>query len=182
MNLGRQIDSGKHGFLPGISWAILTAICAKRYKLLSVDNLLRAFFDMYSDSTIWNTQLCFSTELPTQTTNLNEAGINIFTQISPTQNSSLLVNMLTKRVIENEMQRARLLMDTDWQQVFEPSDPLKLYKKFVVISIRSNDPSKQDLLGRKIKLLLKYSRKIRTSCWHNFFHIRTSSGKILNIH
>jgi hypothetical protein len=109
---------------------------------------------MFSDPTIWKSDICILNEIPHEMTTASESGINILTHI--TQNATLSLTQMNWRIIQKELERAKELIHTNWRQTFQEINPFQLYESFILVSVQTKDQDIQELLGRRIKRLIKY--------------------------
>ena len=153
----RGIYSNIHGFLGGISWAILVAKTCQIYPDASPSFLVYKFFSMISNWTwpgaMMLKKLSASNRqcgIPSWDPRLNIRDryhlMPIITPCFPHQNTAYNVSKYTLEIMKQELSRGLKIVEdvmngtSKWDELFTPNDVSKTYEHYMVITARSSSP------------------------------------------
>ncbi|TMW67486.1 hypothetical protein Poli38472_011106 [Pythium oligandrum] len=155
----RGLYSNKAGFLGGISWTILVAFICQMFPKATISSVVHRFFSVLSTWN-WPTPILLSKPYDCSAVdnciqwspqnNHHDRGhlMPIITPGFPAVNSSVNVNVSTLRILQEELERGKYIMDdmlakglsspAVWQKLFAPSEFLVRYDHYLVIELRAN--------------------------------------------
>nr|CCA26398.1 Poly(A) polymerase putative [Albugo laibachii Nc14] len=152
----RGIYSNKTGFLGGISWTLLAVFICQMLPEASLSVLLHRFFLVFSKWT-WPTPVWIArpylgnaeadgVQWCPQTNHHDRAHLMpIITPGYPSVNSAVNVNRATLRIMQEEFQRGRYIVEEitekyafgNWQNLFTPSEFLVRYDNYLVMRVQA---------------------------------------------
>ncbi|CAG0912368.1 unnamed protein product [Notodromas monacha] len=176
----RGLYSNVHGYLGGVSWAMLVARVCQMYPNASPALLVHRFFFTYSN---WDWPKAVTIRptydghhgFPNWDGRLNSADrfhlMPIITPVHPQQNSTFNVNHSTRGIILDEFHRGlehadKVLRGTgSWDALFEKLNFFNIYHHFVVVSALSTPDSSEHLawvglVESKLRHLSSYLERI----------------------
>ncbi|KAJ0397434.1 hypothetical protein P43SY_009289 [Pythium insidiosum] len=162
----RGIYSNKAGFLGGVSWTVLVAFICQMFPKATLASVIHRFFSVLSTWS-WPTPILLTTPYdcpagvdsslqwcPQKNHHDRAHLMPIITPGFPAVNSSVNVNVSTLRIIKDELERGKQLLDemlakglsspAVWHRLFAPSELLVRYDHYVVVELRA--ASEDDLL------------------------------------
>lgn len=156
----RGVYSSKAGFLGGISWTILVAFVCQMFPKATISSVIHRFFTLLS-SWSWPTPVLISKpyESPelescsqwSPQRNLHDRGhlMPIITPGFPAVNSSVNVNASTLRILQEEFERGKQILDdmqmrglsspAVWQKLFAPTEFIVRYDHYLVMELHAED-------------------------------------------
>eukprot|EP01121_Diplochlamys_sp_Union-15-3_P022453 TRINITY_DN9569_c0_g1_i1.p1 TRINITY_DN9569_c0_g1~~TRINITY_DN9569_c0_g1_i1.p1 ORF type:complete len:483 (+),score=50.24 TRINITY_DN9569_c0_g1_i1:145-1593(+) len=174
----RGIYSNVHGFLGGVSWAILTARICQLYPVALPSTLLSRFFLVWSQwrwpnpvhlnrideggpmaRKVWN---------PKRNPNDRLQKMAVITPAYPGMNSTFNVSESTLKIIKKEFARGNSITEkdnVDWRALFEPSTFFSDYKIYIQIDVTAlNEEDLRCWSGRvqsRLRILIRELEKNR---------------------
>lgn len=181
----RGLYSNKAGFLGGISWTILVAFVCQMFPKATISSVIHRFFIIMS-SWSWPTPVLISKpyESPelescpqwSPQKNHHDRGhlMPIVTPGFPAVNSSVNVNASTMRILQEEFERGKSIMDdmqvrglsspAVWQKLFAPTEFLVRYDHYLVVEVRAKDDEE---LSEWANFVASRTRKLVETLQHN---------------
>jgi hypothetical protein len=91
----------------------------------------------FADNTVWDNIIAV-VPLPE---NLSEGieCVKIYNHIEPLRNVGSMINKFSKQVLIDECIRAKDLIGSGWQRIFDNFNPVQTYDQFVLISFQKID-------------------------------------------
>lgn len=181
----RGLYSNKAGFLGGISWTILVAFVCQMFPKATISSVIHRFFIIMSTWS-WPTPVLISKpyESPeleacpqwSPQKNHHDRGhlMPIITPGFPAVNSSVNVNASTMRILQEEFERGKSIMDdmqarglsspAVWQKLFAPTEFLVRYDHYLVVELRAKDDEE---LSEWSNFVASRTRKLVETLQHN---------------
>uniref|UniRef100_K3WVK2 Poly(A) polymerase n=1 Tax=Globisporangium ultimum (strain ATCC 200006 / CBS 805.95 / DAOM BR144) TaxID=431595 RepID=K3WVK2_GLOUD len=174
----RGLYSNKAGFLGGISWTILVAFVCQMFPKATISSVIHRFFTILSTWS-WPTPVLISK--PYESSEIASCAqwnpqkhhhdrghlMPIITPGFPAVNSSVNVNESTMRVLQEEFERGKRIMDemqakglsspAVWHKLFAPTEFLVRYDHYLVIELRAQD---DDELSEWANFVASRTRKL----------------------
>lgn len=154
----RGLYSNKAGFLGGVSWTILVAFICQMFPRATISALIHRFFHVLSTWN-WPTPILLSKPYacdgvdsslqwcPQKNHHDRSHVMPIITPGFPAVNSAVNVNASTLRIMKEEFERGKVIMDdmlskglsspAVWQKLFTPSEFLVRYDHYVVVQVNA---------------------------------------------
>lgn len=156
----RGLYSNKAGFLGGISWTILVAFICQLFPKATISSVIHRFFTVMSTWS-WPTPVLVSKPYESSEIdacsqwcpqkNHHDRGhlMPIVTPGFPAVNSSVNVNKSTMKILQEEFERGKAIMDemqakglsspAVWHKLFAPTEFLVRYDHYLVAELRAKD-------------------------------------------